>query len=113
MRYSQFHIKLRILQSVLSHPILLTFLQGSYMCNAWLPQGYISTENSLPIVLTDIDQRFYFSFLNIFTDMNSCRSQPCQHGGFCQNNGTSYYCQCSPGYQGNHCEKGEEIRNTS
>ena len=39
--------------------------------------------------------------------MNSCRSQPCQNGGQCHNQGTSYYCQCAPGYRGNRCENGE------
>ena len=54
---------------------------------------------------SDSFQVFYGKF--VFSDMNSCRSQPCQNGGQCHNQGTSYYCQCMPGYYGNHCEHGK------
>ena len=50
---------------------------------------------------------FKYPKVNSFLDMNSCRSQPCQNGGQCHNQGTSYNCQCAPGYYGNHCEHGK------
>ena len=33
-----------------------------------------------------------------------CVSNPCQNHGRCVQEGTSYYCNCSSGHSGRHCE---------
>uniref|UniRef100_A0A8C6S0V9 Sushi, nidogen and EGF-like domains 1 n=1 Tax=Nannospalax galili TaxID=1026970 RepID=A0A8C6S0V9_NANGA len=38
------------------------------------------------------------------TEVDECRSQPCLHGGFCQDFTAGYQCLCSPGYEGVYCE---------
>jgi len=35
---------------------------------------------------------------------NVCASQPCLHGGLCVQDGSTYQCQCTPGYDGKTCE---------
>ena len=35
---------------------------------------------------------------------NICDSNPCQNHGTCIQDGTKYYCNCTAGYQGQHCE---------
>nr|XP_020038650.1 sushi, nidogen and EGF-like domain-containing protein 1 isoform X3 [Castor canadensis] len=37
-------------------------------------------------------------------EVDECRSQPCLHGGSCQDLTAGYLCICSPGYEGVHCE---------
>ncbi|XP_012889103.1 PREDICTED: sushi, nidogen and EGF-like domain-containing protein 1 [Dipodomys ordii] len=39
-------------------------------------------------------------------EADECRSQPCLHGGSCQDRAAGYLCLCSPGYEGVHCELG-------
>ncbi|GAB1285269.1 Sushi, nidogen and EGF-like domain-containing protein 1 [Apodemus speciosus] len=39
-------------------------------------------------------------------EVDECRSQPCLHGGSCQDLTAGYQCLCSPGYEGVHCELG-------
>ncbi|XP_036028748.1 sushi, nidogen and EGF-like domain-containing protein 1 isoform X1 [Onychomys torridus] len=37
-------------------------------------------------------------------EVDECQSQPCLHGGSCQDLTAGYQCLCSPGYEGVHCE---------
>ncbi|XP_037706510.1 sushi, nidogen and EGF-like domain-containing protein 1 isoform X5 [Choloepus didactylus] len=37
-------------------------------------------------------------------DIDECRSQPCLHGGSCQDGVGGYLCLCSAGYEGTRCE---------
>ncbi|XP_071475575.1 sushi, nidogen and EGF-like domain-containing protein 1 isoform X1 [Marmota flaviventris] len=37
-------------------------------------------------------------------EVDECRSQPCLHGGSCQDHVAGYLCLCSRGYEGAHCE---------
>ncbi|XP_074172484.1 sushi, nidogen and EGF-like domain-containing protein 1 isoform X12 [Rhinolophus sinicus] len=37
-------------------------------------------------------------------EIDECRSQPCLHGGSCQDQVAGYQCICSPGHEGAHCE---------
>ncbi|XP_037588132.1 sushi, nidogen and EGF-like domain-containing protein 1 isoform X7 [Cebus imitator] len=37
-------------------------------------------------------------------EIDECRSQPCLHGGSCQDRVAGYLCLCSAGYDGAHCE---------
>ncbi|KAI8512866.1 hypothetical protein Bbelb_095050 [Branchiostoma belcheri] len=37
-------------------------------------------------------------------DIDECASNPCQHGGTCQDDINSYSCSCPPGYMGDRCE---------
>nr|XP_031308454.1 sushi, nidogen and EGF-like domain-containing protein 1 isoform X1 [Camelus dromedarius]XP_031308455.1 sushi, nidogen and EGF-like domain-containing protein 1 isoform X1 [Camelus dromedarius] len=37
-------------------------------------------------------------------EIDECRSQPCLHGGSCQDRVAGYLCVCSPGHEGAHCE---------
>ena len=43
----------------------------------------------------------------IFADINECASNPCLHGGTCDDEVNSYHCQCPPGYTGCMCETGK------
>lgn len=40
-------------------------------------------------------------------EIDECRSQPCLHGGSCQDQVAGYQCICSPGHEGAHCELGK------
>lgn len=43
-------------------------------------------------------------------DIDECdRYSPCQHNGTCINNQGSYSCYCKKGWEGVHCERGNEI----
>lgn len=37
-------------------------------------------------------------------EIDECRSQPCLHGGSCQDRVAGYLCVCRPGHEGAHCE---------
>ncbi|ELR52250.1 Sushi, nidogen and EGF-like domain-containing protein 1, partial [Bos mutus] len=39
------------------------------------------------------------------SEIDECRSQPCLHGGSCQDRIAGYLCVCSPGREGTHCER--------
>lgn len=41
------------------------------------------------------------------SEIDECRSQPCLHGGSCQDRVAGYLCVCSPGREGAHCERGK------
>jgi hypothetical protein len=37
-------------------------------------------------------------------DFNPCANSPCLNGATCQVSGSSYTCQCAPGYSGSNCQ---------
>uniref|UniRef100_A0A4W5PMP0 EGF-like domain-containing protein n=1 Tax=Hucho hucho TaxID=62062 RepID=A0A4W5PMP0_9TELE len=39
-------------------------------------------------------------------DMDECLSEPCKHGGTCEDQPGSYYCHCQQGFMGPDCEIG-------
>lgn len=39
-------------------------------------------------------------------DINECLSEPCQHGGTCEDQPGSYLCHCPQGFKGQNCEMG-------
>lgn len=41
------------------------------------------------------------------SEVDECRSQPCLHGGSCQDHVAGYLCLCGRGYEGAHCELGK------
>lgn len=41
-----------------------------------------------------------------FTDVDDCRSNPCQHGGTCIDGHFSYTCRCNDYYKGANCQTG-------
>ena len=43
------------------------------------------------------------------SEIDECRSQPCLHGGSCQDRVAGYLCVCSPGHEGTHCERGKTV----
>ncbi|XP_010836094.1 PREDICTED: sushi, nidogen and EGF-like domain-containing protein 1 [Bison bison bison] len=43
------------------------------------------------------------------SEIDECRSQPCLHGGSCQDRIAGYLCVCSPGREGTHCERGKTV----
>lgn len=50
----------------------------------------------------------------IFIDINECENlELCENNGTCINNNGSYTCNCSPGWQDKHCQKGMYIQWTS
>ena len=51
------------------------------------------------------------SWVNDFSfalDTNECASNPCQHGGTCNDQVNQYTCTCAPGYEGTHCQTGNQ-----
>lgn len=38
-------------------------------------------------------------------EKDECKSNPCQHGGTCQDGFNRYFCRCADGYEGNDCEQ--------
>lgn len=44
----------------------------------------------------------------IFVDVDECEiTELCKHNGTCINNNGSYICNCTDGWQGQHCEYGQ------
>lgn len=39
-------------------------------------------------------------------DINECKSNPCQNGGFCENTNGFYQCRCADGWMGQNCQIG-------
>lgn len=39
-------------------------------------------------------------------DIKTCLSEPCEHGGTCEDRPGSYLCHCSQGFKGQNCEMG-------
>lgn len=48
----------------------------------------------------------YMIFIYFLTDIDECKTNPCQNGGKCQNTEGSYMCQCTDGWTGQRCGKG-------
>ncbi|CAH1239263.1 F2 [Branchiostoma lanceolatum] len=46
------------------------------------------------------------AWITIQAAIGACASSPCQHGGQCADNGSSYSCACPKGYTGNNCQIG-------
>ena len=44
-----------------------------------------------------------------FTDIDECASNPCQNGATCNNLQNQYTCMCAGGWQGTHCELGDDV----
>lgn len=44
------------------------------------------------------------TFWKNYTDVNECKSSPCNNNAACENTIGSYVCKCLPGYEGKHCE---------
>ena len=42
-------------------------------------------------------------------DINECDYYPCENNGTCDNNAGSYVCNCTDGWQGHDCERGNVI----
>ena len=45
-----------------------------------------------------------FSGLNCGKVANICESDPCMNQGVCVQEGSTYYCNCTAGHHGLHCE---------
>lgn len=48
-----------------------------------------------------------FFFLLFVLDINECRSNPCKHGGTCNDHLNKYQCSCPNGYNGKNCQISE------
>ena len=45
----------------------------------------------------------YLSGENCEIPNDSCKNHFCKNGATCVNNGSSYYCECRPGFTGKYC----------
>ena len=50
---------------------------------------------------------FTMLILILFSDINECASQPCEHDGQCEDGVNSFKCHCEAGYTGVRCETGK------
>ena len=51
-------------------------------------------------------------FLNVimpvfFSEIDECKSAPCQNGGTCNDGSNSFTCECFEGFLGGRCETGK------
>ena len=62
----------------------------------------------LPLCIKSFIFLIVFHLRNyLFTDINECDSNPCQHGATCVNDVNRFQCTCMPGYSGALCENGK------
>ena len=54
----------------------------------------------------------YCFCFNFVQEIDQCRPNPCQHGGYCRQvvGGTGFACQCITGYKGSRCEGNKKER---
>ena len=45
--------------------------------------------------------------LFFFQELDPCESKPCENSGNCTSESGEYTCQCSAGFEGDHCEISE------
>ena len=43
---------------------------------------------------------------NFFLDIDDCINHTCSNSGTCEDGVNSYFCNCTLGFTGNHCETG-------
>ena len=48
-----------------------------------------------------------YLLLFLVVDEDNCGAVVCNNGGSCVDEVNDYYCDCSPGYTGEHCETGK------
>ena len=60
----------------------------------------------MAVTCTEIHINFIALALQ-FLDIDECESNPCQHGGTCEDGENSYSCTCNLGYMGMDCETGK------
>lgn len=64
---------------------------------------------SLLLYLIHINVVFYLFFFFFCPDFNECEvANLCEHNGTCINNNGSYICNCTDGWQGQHCKDGKQ-----
>lgn len=76
------------------------------------PSLYIFLFNT-QIILNDrtIDVAHDFTFgVNLANAAHPCVSSPCANGGSCVPKKDSYECDCPLGFDGLHCQKGNDTR---
>ena len=47
-------------------------------------------------------------FVVLQVDLDECVSAPCLNGGVCVDAVNSYHCNCTSGWEGEHCEEQED-----
>ena len=45
----------------------------------------------------------------MFTDIDDCKSKPCQNEGDCYDGINDYVCRCKQGYKGKNCQKSKHF----
>ena len=48
----------------------------------------------------------YHACYYLLSDINECKSSPCENGATCNDDVNAYNCSCVDGYNGTHCETG-------
>ena len=49
------------------------------------------------------------TLLLLISDINECKSAPCQNNATCVDQINQYRCDCLPGYNGKHCQTGRVV----
>lgn len=43
--------------------------------------------------------------MNCTVNINECASNPCLHGGTCEDRANAFFCKCPEGWEGARCER--------
>ena len=67
-------------------------------------QHWFFTIIILLIILISCYDLAFSSICNTFSDVRQCTFNPCQNSGQCERRGSSFRCNCKPGFTGNLCQ---------
>ena len=92
-----------------------TNTQGGYTCSC--PSGFSgkNCENGKEMIKTFNKYNWkkkYCFLIELFSDIDECKNNPCKNGGKCTNTHGSYRCSCPSGFSGKNCENGKEMIKT-
>ena len=74
------------------------------------PQGFICLFTWAIFHNIQTCQQIYLLIYLLSIDMDECASNPCQNNATCIDQVAGYRCQCNPGYAGNRCQNGKNVK---
>jgi hypothetical protein len=74
--------------------------EGCFCDNGFIMDG----DTCVPATTENCQETALRSSVQQIASQIPCNSNQCQHGSTCVNNGSTYTCDCEPGYSGTYCE---------